>query len=197
MNILPSIESLEKNGYFIIDDFLTSEELILIHQDFTDLYKDGKFKRAGIGKNTDFQLNNDVRKDETYWLEPLSLNATQLILWKKLEALKQQLNESLFLGLWEFEAHYSYYPIGGLYLAHVDRFSSDDKRTISMVLYLNQEWVTADGGELRIHQKEPLAPIDINPIDGKLVCFFSADVLHEVLISKKSRMSFAGWWKRR
>jgi SM-20-related protein len=67
-----------------------------------------------------------------------------------------------------------------------------------MVLYFNQDWKVADGGELRIHhQDHTLPPINISPVAGRLVCFFSADTLHEVLSTQKRRYSFAGWWKRR
>ena len=198
MMINQAIHDLEKNGFTIIDDFLTGEELTLLQKDYVDLRDEGKFKRAGIGKGAALHLNEKIRSDETYWLDSLALNTVQQILWDKLEILKQQLNQNFYLGLWDFEAHYSYYPIGGLYQAHLDRFSNDDTRTISMVLYLNPAWVVADGGALRIFQKDlALPPIDINPIGGRLVCFFSADIKHEVLITHKLRMGFAGWWKRR
>ncbi len=198
MMINQAIHDLEKNGFTIIDDFLTGEELTLIQKDYLDLRNEGKFKRAGIGKGSDLHLNDQVRSDETYWLDSLALNSSQQTLWNKLELLKQELNQGFYLGLWDFEAHYSYYPIGGLYQAHLDRFSKDDARTISMVLYLNDEWALSNGGELRIHQKDPsLPPMDVVPTGGKLVCFFSAEILHEVLPAKKPRMGFAGWWKRR
>ena len=198
MNQINALSELEKNGFVVWDDFLNHEELQLIVKDYLSLRDSGKFKRAGIGKGSDFHLNDEVRQDETYWLEPLSLSSAQKILWEKLETLKLTINESFFLGLWDFEAHYSYYPVGGIYQAHLDRFSKDDARTMSMVLYLNDSWEPSDGGELRIYPKDKnLTPIDISPLGGRLVCFFSADILHEVLPAKKPRFGFAGWWKRR
>jgi SM-20-related protein len=193
-----SCENLEKAGFFIWDDFLTSAELELIRTDYFTLLNSGQFQRAGIGKNSDYHINDTVRNDQTYWLEPLALTSAQKILLNKLELLKNEINENLFLGLWNLEGHYSCYPAGGKYQAHLDRFSNDDTRTISMVLYLNQDWKADDGGELRIHhQQTELPPLDIAPLGGRLVCFLSADVLHEVLPTKKERYGFSGWWKRR
>ena len=94
--------------------------------------------------------------------------------------------------------HYSQYPVNGHYHQHLDRFSSDDQRTLSMVLYLNLDWVAGDGGELRMHSSDKiLKTFDINPISGRLVCFLSSSVSHEVMISHQVRRSFAGWCKRR
>lgn len=198
MNIHEASLHLKKNGYFIWDDFLSLFELDLIRKDYFELQSEGKFRRAGIGKDHDFQYSDSVRRDETYWLNPLALEPSQQMLWTKLELIKDELNRLFFLGLWNFEGHYSFYPIGGLYQPHLDRFSKDDARTISMVLYLNQDWNSTDGGELRIHPSDQtLTPIDISPIGGRLVCFLSADTLHEVLPTKQNRYSFSGWWKKR
>ena len=188
----------EKNGYLILDDFISSQELSQIRTDFESIRIAGRFKRAGIGKGVDFHLNDEVRLDETHWLEPTSLSPAQKIFWPRLENLKHELNQHFFLGLWDFEGHYSYYPPGGKYQPHFDRFSKDDARTISMVLYFNDDWKNSDGGELRIHPKDPARPpLDIAPMGGRLIFFNSADTMHEVLTTQRCRLSFAGWWKRR
>ncbi len=192
------IHHLEKDGFYVWDEFLSPSELALLHEDFQLFRSAGSFKRAGIGKGTDFHLNDGIRKDETCWWDPLALNRAQKMLWEKLETLKDQINQHFFPGLWSFEGHYSYYPIGGFYQAHLDRFSNDDARTLSMVLYLNEDWKDSDGGELRIYPKDQnLSPIQITPLGGRLICFWSAEILHEVLPAKHPRFSFAGWWKRR
>jgi SM-20-related protein len=198
MNFEEHAQTLETQGHVVIDHFLSATELKSMIDDYERLKRDGHFKKASIGKGNEHQLNEKIRNDETHWLEPSALTASQKMLWNKLEAFKQVLNQHFFLGLWTLEGHYAYYPAGGKYDAHLDRFSNDDARTISMVLYLNQNWNPDNGGELRIHhQNQEAPPIDIKPLGGRLVCFFSADVLHEVLPAKKERMSFAGWWKRR
>jgi SM-20-related protein len=198
MLIETALNELEQNHYMIWNDFLSATETRDLIDDFEHFHHSGQFRKAGIGKGTDHHLNIRIRNDETMWLEPDSLTPAQQTLWSKLEALKNAINAHFFTGLWSLEGHYAWYPPGGKYDAHLDRFQSDDARTISMVLYLNSDWKKGDGGELRIHRQHPYpAPLDVEPIAGRLVCFFSADILHEVLPSAKARRSFAGWWKRR
>ena len=181
-----------------MDDFLSAAELDALSLDYHALYADGKFKLAGIGKNQVQQLNAQIRTDETLWMDENLLSVAQDHLFKKLELLKNEINEKLFLGLWNLEGHYSFYPMGGFYKKHLDRFASDDVRTISMVLYLNQNWNDSSGGELRIHHAElPDGVQNILPLGGRLVCFLSSQIEHEVLITQQNRFSFAGWWKRR
>jgi SM-20-related protein len=198
MDLLHALTQLEKNRFVVLDHFLNPNQIAEIIDDFKDQKQNGQFKAAGIGKGTDHHLDTRIRNDETLWLEPTALNHPQQTLWSKLEAFKAELNRHFFLGLWDLEGHYAWYPPGGKYDAHLDRFSKDDARTISMVLYLNEDWNKGDGGEIRIHREhlsEP--PLDVEPLAGRMVCFFSAEILHEVLPSQKPRMSFAGWWKRR
>ncbi len=68
-----------------------------------------------------------------------------------MEALRQILNRELFLGLEEYESHFALYAPGAFYRAHLDRFRDDDKRTVSVVLYLNDDWLPEHGGALRLH----------------------------------------------
>jgi SM-20-related protein len=198
MDIATALDALSTQGFFIWDDFLSPDEIKLIRSDFEQIRSTGQFKRAGIGKASDHHVNDEIRKDETFWLEPLHLSEAQALFWNRLEALKNQINESLFLGLWALNGHYSYYPVSGHYHAHLDRFSKDDTRTISMVLYFNENWKKEDGGELRLHDSaHPDGIKDVSPIGGRLICFLSSKVLHEVLITHQPRLSFAGWWNRR
>lgn len=196
MNFNEALQCLEEKNYVVWDDYLSQEERFDLIRDFEEARQNGLFKPAGIGKGTTFHLNEEVRKDEIYWFDENSATPVQKNLLKKLETLKERLNASFYLGLWSFEGHYAHYPAGGHYHAHLDRFSSDDARTISMVLYLNPDWQETDGGQLRIHLKDQ-EPVDILPLGGRLVCFLSGEILHEVLPAKRPRKSFAGWWKRR
>ena len=51
----------------------------------------------------------------------------------------QRLNQSLFLGLNELEAHFAHYPAGSGYQRHLDSFQNSNLRRITIVVYLNPE----------------------------------------------------------
>jgi SM-20-related protein len=199
MDVKTALNDLETEGYFVWDAFLSAKEVSDIRADYQMLFEVQAFRSAGTGNAlVSSDLNQSIRRDKTYWLDPEVLSAAQSVFWEKLEALKKEINERFFLGLWNLEGHYSHYPVGGYYQKHLDRFHSDDRRVISMVIYLNETWAPADGGELRIHfSGDKLKTLDVAPIAGRLVCFLSEKILHEVLVTQKVRMSFAGWWTRR
>ena len=198
MDLKTALLNLEANDYFIWDDFLSADEVSAVLVDYHQLHLAGSFRRAGVGKNQEVSVEDTIRKDEIYWLDLLAPTNAQSLFLNRLETLRTEINQHFFLGLWTLEGHYSHYPIGGHYRSHLDRFNSDDTRTISVVLYLNSEWKPQDGGELRIHSRnsDP-STLNVSPTAGRLVCFFSAKVLHEVLTTQSLRLSFAGWWKRR
>jgi Rps23 Pro-64 3,4-dihydroxylase Tpa1-like proline 4-hydroxylase len=82
------------------------------------------------------EIRQAVRGDRIHWLEQGQSAAGDVWL-QQLEGLRLQLNQGLFLGLEDFEGHYALYPPGSFYQKHLDRFHDDDRRSISVVLYLN------------------------------------------------------------
>jgi SM-20-related protein len=96
------------------------------------------------------------------------------------------------MGLTKFSGHYANYPIGGFYKRHLDCFQNNNSRLLSVILYLNPNWTTADGGKLRIYNQ--VSHVDISPIAGTLVCFLSRESEHEVLLNNAIRQSFTGWF---
>ncbi len=192
MNYDLAFIDLKKNGYFVEDHFLNAAECKSICADYKDIFDQGLFQPAGTSKSA--KINTKVRDDQIYWLTENQPSIAQQIIWDRLAALKGQINSKLFLGLQDLEGHYSHYPINGSYKPHLDRFSNDDARIISIVIYFNTDWATEDGGQLSIQSGN--AQQDLTPLSGRLVCFLSAEVLHEVLITHTPRLSFAGWWRR-
>ena len=160
------------------------------------------FKAAGVGRGRDHQLAEEIRNDEIYWLGqeaqlgvPRELEPTESRLLRRLEELRVTLNRELFLGLESFEAHLAVYPPGGFYQRHLDRFRSDDARTVSAVIYLNPHWSSEDGGALRLFPKGA-GVITVEPRGGTLVVFMSAEIEHEVSESFRERWSIACWFRR-
>lgn len=61
------------------------------------------------------------------------------------------------------------------YRRHLDRFRDDDRRAVSAVFYLNENWQPGDGGELRMFLADEVVR-DVQPTAGTLVVFLSGDI---------------------
>jgi SM-20-related protein len=160
----------------------------------------GDFKRAGVGRGLDLQVREDIRRDEVMWLQTGAASAEQMVYLAKLELLRLALNQRFFLGLFEFEGHFAIYPEGAFYKAHLDRHAGTNDRIVTIILYLNPDWQSGDGGELKLWttpEGKAGAFILIEPRMGTLVCFMAGDFWHEVLPATKTRMSITGWFRQR
>ncbi|HUH93488.1 MAG TPA: 2OG-Fe(II) oxygenase [Casimicrobiaceae bacterium] len=155
----------------------------------------GEFRLAGVGRGAGRAMRADIRGDRTCWLDESELAPAERCLWGVLEALRLEVNRATALGLFSVEAHYAIYPPGGFYRRHRDRFRDHDARALSWILYLNEAWMQADGGALRIHLADGSAR-DVLPEAGTLACFL-AERDHEVLPPQRERLSIAGWFRRR
>jgi SM-20-related protein len=156
----------------------------------------GEFHAAGIGRGAKRAERPDIRGDRIAWLDEHALSPPEHALWTALDALRLALNRRAFLGLFSLEAHYAIYPPGAFYARHRDRFRDDDARVLSWALYLNERWTDADGGALRLHIDGQSAR-EVLPEGGTLVCFLSDRIEHEVLPTSRTRLSIAGWFRRR
>lgn len=184
-------DQIAENGFAVIDDFLSNEEIdsVLALQGF----KNGllQFKKAGIGKNQDKQINEAIRGDYIQWIDPNNAEPPLLTYLGRLKQVIAFVNQSLFLSLKDCEVHQTIYPIGSFYKRHLDQFKKDDHRKLSVICYLNKDWKEADGGQLRMfigHESK-----DVLPVAGRLVCFRSDLLEHEVLPATRERLSLTGW----
>ena len=91
---------------------------------------------------------------------------------------------------------FAFYAPGASYLRHRDEFRHDDSRTVSVIVYLNADWLPEHGGALRLHP-EGFSTQDISPVGSRIAVFLSADMLHEVLPATRDRLSLTGWFRRR
>lgn len=157
------------------------------------------FKPAGIGRNNNQQINSHVRTDSTLWLSGNSV--TQQAYEDCMEQLRVGLNRRLFMGLFDFESHYSLYSRGDFYQRHLDAFKGDtlgarSNRVISTVFYLNPDWASCDGGELLLYADKQVSPLLIvPPVLNSCMIFLSDTFPHEVLTSRCDRFSIAGWYR--
>lgn len=184
-------DALAESGHAVIEQFLTQFEVRSILA--LDEFKKGvlQFRKAGIGKAQDRQINESIRGDFIQWVDKESAPAPIQVYFNKLTELITSLNQNLFLSLKDYEVHMTIYPAGSYYKRHLDQFKSDDHRKLSVILYLNEDWRAEHGGQLRIYLNG--ATKDILPLAGRLVCFRSDAIEHEVLPATRERLSLTGW----
>jgi SM-20-related protein len=184
-------DGLAEQGYAIIDQFLSQDELTAIRESENFTRGLDHFHKAGIGKMNSHQINEAVRGDYIQWIDRGTANASIKVYLERLQSLITYVNQSLYLSLKDYEVHLTIYPTGSFYKRHLDQFRQDDHRRLSIICYLNQDWNEEQGGQLRMHLKD--GPLDILPVGGRLVCFRSDLIEHEVLPATRERLSLTGW----
>lgn len=153
-----------------------------------------RFKPAGVGRGVEQQRKATIRSDTICWLDDDDDALRGYRAW--MERLRTELNQRLYLGLFDYEFHAACYPPGAFYKQHVDAFKSDANRVVTTLLYLNPQWSTTDGGELLLYDPAGDNVVErVLPAHGKLVVFLSAEFPHEVLVTRRTRHSIAGWFR--
>ncbi|MCD9016215.1 2OG-Fe(II) oxygenase [Parachryseolinea silvisoli] len=185
------VDGLAEQGYAVIDNFLEPEEVKAIVG--LDAFHEAaaSFKKAGIGKNQDLQINEAIRGDYIQWVDRNTAPAPVKVYLDKLQALIQAVNRGLFLSLKDYEVHMTVYPPGSFYKRHLDQFKKDDHRKLSVICYLNEDWREEHGGQLRMYLSDQT--VDFLPLAGRLVCFRSDQIEHEVIAATRERRSLTGW----
>src|SRR5688572_11045665 len=184
-------DGLAEAGFAVVDNFLTSAEVDAILD--LDIFRVGvvNFRKAGIGKESQLQINETIRGDYIRWIDKNEAPPPAKVYMDRLQGLCEYLNQSLFLSLKDYEIHFTIYPAGSYYKRHLDQFKKDDHRKLSVICYLNKEWEEQHGGQLRMHLSD--RAIDLLPLSGRLVCFRSDQIEHEVLPATRERLSLTGW----
>jgi SM-20-related protein len=181
-------DGLADKGYAVTDGFLSESEIEDVLK--LDLFQEERLKKAGIGKENK-QINEGIRGDFIHWIDKAAAPASIKKYTDKLDELRLFLNQSLYLSLKDYEVHLAMYPAGSFYKRHLDQFKSDDHRKLSVILYLNQDWNESHGGQLRMYLRDEM--LDFLPITGRLICFRSDLIEHEVLPATRERKSITGW----
>lgn len=192
------VDGLVERGWVVLPDLLSVAQCRELREQAQANRAAGAFHAAGIGRGQGLNVNEAIRGDEVLWLEQAETGA--LADYQGfIESLRVNLNQALYLGLAEFEAHLAVYPLGACYQQHLDNFRGTSARIISAVLYLNEAWAEADGGQLRLYTSSDAAGeyVDIFPHAGQLALFRSEVFWHEVLPATRERFSLTGWLRRR
>lgn len=189
------IEGILENGYAICDDFLENFEVENLLKTFSNRYEQGKFKEASIGKLDQVHKNIEIRGDEILWLESESIDLAERVLLDRNQAFVNYLNRTCYLGINETEIHFAKYSIGKFYRRHRDTFQAKKGRILSVIYYLNINWMPSHGGNLIIYDAKNKIEnaITIAPLAGRMVCFESEKLDHEVTETFANRLSVTGW----
>ena len=192
------VDGLADRGWLVVPGLLTLAQVRALREQAQAQWAAGEFRAAGIGRGQGLNVNESIRGDQVQWLEQAESGA--LADYQAfMEAVRVNLNRALYLGLFEFEAHFAVYAPGAFYRAHLDNFRGTSARIVSAILYLNEDWQTADGGQLRLYTtgEEGGEYVDLLPEAGQWILFDSARFWHEVLPARRGRFSLAGWLRTR
>jgi SM-20-related protein len=210
-NLDTLIQKINQYGFCIIDNFMPDTSVSALNNELTALKLDAQLHVAGTGR-TLATMHNDIRGDIICWLNADSTSKAQQAYFTQMEALRLDLNQHFYLGLFALESHLAIFPAGTGYTKHLDQFTANadthlPKRQISCIMYLNQNWLESDGGHLRLYLNSnndisippPTAAslLDISPIGGRLVIFLSEKLHHAVLPATRDRSSLTGWFLTR
>ncbi|AFJ02024.1 SM-20-like protein [Methylophaga frappieri] len=187
-------DQLAENGYCILPQLLPLPLNHDLYRRVARLDDHNALTRAGIGRDQQFQLNTTIRRDETRWLsDEHPIDQAYLA---AMSSFRLALNERLFLGLFDYEAHFAHYGPGAFYKRHVDAFKGQSNRILTTVLYLNPFWPAEAGGQLAMYQPGTEKIIaSVEPELGTFVVFLSDTFPHEVLPCRQDRYSIAGWFR--
>ncbi len=194
------IDGILEKGYGVVDLFLSPDEVIALRSRLQLRQAAGQFREAGIGRAADHNgqaaVEKSIRGDEILWLDADTAFPEEAAFLERVDQFIHYANRTCYLGLRDSELHYARYPIGTFYTRHLDRFRSDSRRRLSMVCYLNEAWQPTDGGQLAVYIPQPDGGEQatlVDPVGGRLVCFDSGLLEHEVLPATRERLSLTGW----
>ncbi len=192
-------QDVESKGWCIVDNALPEQLCASLHQHVSQL-PEGAFKDMGMGRGNQLHIDKKYRSDKSHWLD--GNTPTEQDYLTCMEELRVSVNQQLFMGLFDYEAHFAHYAPQGFYKRHLDAFKPEtnrgkSNRKLTTVFYLNPDWHNKGGGELLIYQDEKSdVPFQtVSPIMNRLVVFLSDQFPHEVMPAKKDRYSIAGWFR--
>ena len=187
-------EALARQGWGVETDFIPAALIGALRARLRELEAAGAFRAAAIGAGANRAVRPAIRGDRLCWIGP-STTPDEAAFLAGMEELRGLLNRELKLGLFDFECQYAIYGPGARYARHLDRSPAGAERVVSVVVYLNEAWTAADGGELGVYTDA--RRICVLPAGGTLALFESARFEHEVLAAGRERLSVAGWFRRR
>ena len=152
---------------------------------------------AGVGRDDAFLLDRSIRRSRIAWMDRSTPAQAAFLDWA--ETLREAINRTLMIGLFEFEACFAVYRPGGFYDRHLDSFEGAKNRVVSLVVYLNEDWKAEDGGALLVwpegagEEAEPVAAL--LPEGAGVALMLSETIPHAVAATRATRYAIAAWWR--
>ena len=191
------IDDLFSQGWSWQPDFLPENLYQALHAEVRAIDAEDDLAPAGIGRETAFQLDRSIRRTRIAWMDGSTQAQAAFLQWA--EQLREAINRSLMIGMFEFESCYAVYRPGGFYDRHLDRFEGARNRVVSLIVYLNEDWNAEDGGALLIWPEgagDDAKPIvRLSPERAGAVFMLSETIPHAVEVTQASRFAIAGWWR--
>lgn len=187
------IDSFLLHSVGISKHFLSLDICNALKENIEALELHKEMKPAGMGNEVLVLKDKLYRNDKIFWIDKTHNNKAENAFLAIMDLFVLYLNSTCYAGITSYEFHYTIYEKGSFYLKHIDQFKNNQSRKYSMIFYLNEDWSAPDGGELCIHHADYLQRI--SPTNGKGVFFESHEMIHEVLVCNKTRMSITGWLK--
>lgn len=190
------VDALVERGWYLGEGVIDATLCQALHDELRERVACQAMQAAGIGRGEAHSLRRDIRGDTIHWLDRATTAQRHYL--GAMAELQQELNRALYLGLFEFEAHFAHYGPGTFYRKHRDSFRGRANRVVSTVCYLNPDWGPADGGEMVLYdpEDESREVARVRPEAGNFACFLADRVPHEVLPTTRPRASIAGWFRR-
>ncbi|MCX6077541.1 MAG: 2OG-Fe(II) oxygenase [Campylobacterales bacterium] len=183
-------DELVNSGYIIIPHAMHNS---LQSQLLTEAKETTNYKKASIARAVNKQIDSEKRRDSIRWLDRDDGAQSEFLNFT--DGLGKYLNRELFIGIQYFESHFAIYEEGDFYETHLDDFKDSKNRVVTIVYYLNENWVNGDGGELVVYDEKNNFLAKVAPHADTMVIFLSDIFPHEVLKANKIRYSVAGWFR--
>ena len=99
------LSDLCERGFSVIEDYFSPQFCHLLRHESQDFWQTNQFHPATVGQGKQQRLENSVRGDHILWLDRPAQGSGLRHYLSSLDNLKQHLNQGLFLGLQDHEAH--------------------------------------------------------------------------------------------
>ena len=191
------LDELSESGWALMPQAIDDIDSSALASDLDRQWSEGRFKNAHVGQGFEQSEHKKIRSDKIHWLSEDDPELSIQYWLNEVRDLTTALNENLFLSLSAYDCHFACYDPGDFYQKHRDRFRNNPERILSVILFLNKDWLAKDAGELIIFDNENPERIaaEIKPENGSMVIFRSDKIFHEVRTTKRRRLSLTGWLK--